>query len=207
MIGSWVWEVGNLAVNRIPDPVDYVEMRRKTFGADLTMSLAQLGADGAGPPLPPETAAGDYATRVVHELRTAAADYACFTNDLFSYQKEVQFEGELHNMVVVTEQFLGMDRRTAAGVVANLMAERMKQFERLVAAGLPALAEQQGLDAAARAALHRQAQLLRDYMAGVLAWHRATPRYADTELRATYLGFTLAPAGLGTAAARIAAAI
>jgi germacradienol/geosmin synthase len=104
-------------------------------------------------------------------------------------------------MVVVTGQFLGVDRRAAARVVANLMAERMKQFERLVAAGLPALSEQQGLDAAARAALRRRARLLRDYMAGVLAWHRATPRYTGTGLHATYLGFRPAPAGLGTAAA------
>lgn len=191
-----MWEVGNLAVNRVPDPVDYVEMRRKTFGADLTMSLARLGPDGTGA-LPREIEE----TRVGQEMRTAAADYACFTNDLFSYQKEVQFEGELHNLVVVTEQFLGVDRWAAARVVANLMAARMKQFERLVADGLPALADQRGLDAAARAALRRRAQLLRDYMAGVLAWHRATPRYTDTGLRATYLGFQPGPTGLGTAAA------
>ncbi len=202
MIESWVWEVGNLVVNRIPDPVDYVEMRRKTFGADLTMSLALLGPESAGADaLPPEICA----TRIVHEMQTAAADYACFTNDLFSYQKEVQFEGELHNMVVVVEQFLGVDRWAAAGVVANLMAERMRQFERLLAEGLPALVEQQGLDSTARAALRRQALLLRDYMAGVLAWHRATARYADTELRLRYLGFRPAPAGLGTGSTRLPA--
>ena len=28
--------------NRIPDPVDYVEMRRNTFGSELTMSLSRL---------------------------------------------------------------------------------------------------------------------------------------------------------------------
>jgi germacradienol/geosmin synthase len=200
MTGSWVWEVGNLLVNRVPDPVDYVEMRRKTFGADLTMSLARLGEADA---LPREI----YATRVMHELRTAAADYAGFTNDLFSYAKEVRYEGELHNMVVVTEQFLGVDRQPAARVVADLMAERMKQFERLVAHGLPALAGQQGLDAAQQAALRRQARLLQDYMAGVLAWHRATARYTDTELRLRYLGFQPAPAGLGTGSARVSAGI
>jgi germacradienol/geosmin synthase len=202
MIGSWVWEVGNLAVNRIPDPVDYVEMRRKTFGADLTMSLALLGPDNQGvDALPREI----NATRVVREMQTAAADYACFTNDLFSYQKEVQFEGDLHNMVVVVEQFLSVDRWTAADMVANLMNERMRQFERLLAEGLPALFEQHGLDTMARAALRRQALLLRDYTAGVLAWHRATARYADAELRRRYLGFRLAPAGLGAGSARVPA--
>jgi germacradienol/geosmin synthase len=199
MIASWVWEIGNHAVNRVPDPVDYVEMRRKTFGADLTMTLARLAADGTGETVPPEI----YQTRVVREMQTAAADYSGFTNDLFSYQKEVQFEGELHNLVVVVEQFLDVDRWTAAGVVARLMEERMRQFERILAVGLPALFEHHGLDDAARATLLRQAALLRDYMSGVLAWHRATVRYGDTELRARYLGFTLAPTGLGTAAARL----
>jgi germacradienol/geosmin synthase len=89
-------------------------------------------------------------------------------------------------------------------VVANLMAERAKQFERIVEVGLPALFEQHGLDTEARATLRRHAALLRDYMAGVLAWHRATVRYGDTELRARYLGPTRTPTGLGTSAARLA---
>jgi hypothetical protein len=42
-------------------------------------------------------------------------------------------------------------------------------------------------------------------MAGVLAWHRATPRYTDTGLRAAYLGFAPVPTGLGSAAALAAA--
>jgi germacradienol/geosmin synthase len=200
MTGSWLWELGNQAVNRIPDPVDYVQMRRKTFGADLTILLTRLADASAGAGLvPPEI----YATRVVREMETAAQDYACFTNDLFSYQKEVQFEGEPHNMVLVVEHFLGVDRWTAAEVVAKLMAERLRQFEHLVTAGLPALFEQQRLDDAVRAALLRQAALLTDWMAGVLQWHRDTARYTDAELRRAYLGFTGGPAGLGTAATRI----
>jgi len=206
MFESWVWEIGNQLVNRVPDPVDYVEMRRKTFGADMTMALARLAGSGVGAGIggggavPPEI----YQSRVMRELETAAADYAAFTNDLFSYQKEIQFEGEFHNLVVVVEQFLAVDRWTAAGVVANLMAERAKQFERIVEVGLPALFEQHGLDTEARATLRRHAALLRDYMAGVLAWHRATVRYGDTELRARYLGPTRTPTGLGTSAARLA---
>jgi germacradienol/geosmin synthase len=202
MLESWVWEIGNQLVNRVPDPVDYVEMRRKTFGAEVTMALSRLGGDGAGDgAVPPEI----YQSRVMREMETAAADYGAFVNDLFSYQKEIQFEGEFHNLVVVVEQFLAVDRWAAAEVVANLAAERVRQFERIVEAGLPALFEQHALDSGARAALRRQASLLRDYMAGVLAWHRATVRYGDSELRARYLGRTLALTGLGTSAARLPA--
>jgi germacradienol/geosmin synthase len=212
MLESWVWEIGNQLINRIPDPVDYIEMRRKTFGAGMTTALARLdgsgtgaagaaGAGSEGEAVPPEI----YQSRVMREMETAAADYAAFTNDLFSYQKEIQFEGEFHNLVVVVEQFLAVDRWTAAGVVADLMAERVRQFERVVEVGLPALFEQHGLDIGARTALSRHAAHLRDFMAGVLAWHRATVRYGDTELRARYLGRTLTPTGLGTSAARLAA--
>jgi len=202
MLDSWLWELANQVVNRIPDPIDYVEMRRKTFGADLTMLLARLGHAELDE-VPPEI----YATRVIHELETAAQDYAAFANDLFSYQKEVQFEGELHNLVLVVEHFLGVDRWVAADVVARLMAERMRQFEHLAAAGLPALFAEHDLSQAARDALTRQVARMRDWMSAVLEWHNKTARYTDSELRRTHLGFTLQPTGLGTAAARIPMAV
>jgi germacradienol/geosmin synthase len=197
MTGSWVWELANRAVNRIPDPVEYIEMRRKTFGADLTMSLARLANADA---VPEEI----YLTRVIRELETAAQDYACLTNDLYSYQKEIEFEGDLHNLVLVTQHFLGTDRWAAANVTAKLMNERMRQFEHLVKTGLPALFKEQNLDEQAQQALVNEAELLKDWMSGVLEWHRRTPRYTDAELRRVYRGFTQFPTGLGTSAARIA---
>ncbi len=42
MLQSWVWELVNHIENRVPDPVDYIEMRRQTFGAEFGMSLAQF---------------------------------------------------------------------------------------------------------------------------------------------------------------------
>ena len=196
MTESWLWELGNRMVNRIPDPIDYVEMRRDTFGSDLTILAGRLAADD---PVPDEI----YQSRVVREMVTAAQDYACFTNDLHSYQKEIQFDGELHNMVLVVQRFLDVDRWTAADIVARLMRERMEQFEMLVETGLPRLFDEYDLSAEARDELIRQADLLKDWMAGVLEWHRRTPRYTDAELRRTHYGFTLLPTGLGTAAARL----
>jgi germacradienol/geosmin synthase len=200
MTGSWLWELANRAANRIPDPVDYVEMRRRTFGADMTMLLARLADDEVVPDWV-------YQTRVVRELETAAQDYACFANDLFSYQKDVQFEGDFHNMVVVLEQFLDTDRWAAAGLAGRLMAERMRQFERLVAEGLPALFEEHDLPEPVRVRLTVQAEKLKHWMSGILQWHRTTPRYTDAELRRTHLGFTLSPTGLGTSAARLRAGL
>lgn len=195
MFESRLWELANEMQHRVPDPVDYVEMRRKTFGAGLTMSLARISHLASVPP-------ALYRTRPLRNLEHAAADYACFTNDVFSYQKEVQFEGELHNCVVVIENFLDVDRGRAVRVVNDLMTARLRQFEHIVAHELPALLDD--LDPEIRAGMHRYVQELQDWMAGILAWHRVSGRYQESLLR-----YRPAPGqplgaltGIGTSAAR-----
>ncbi|WP_020667245.1 terpene synthase family protein [Amycolatopsis nigrescens] len=206
MTASWVWEVANQAQHRIPDPIDYVEMRRRTFGSDMTMSLRKLASFDV---VPPEI----YQTRTVRELETAAQDYACFTNDLYSYQKEIEFEGELHNMVLVVQKFLNVDRWQARDIVADLMKARMEQFEHLVAEDLPALFEDFELDEQARASLTRHAEGLKEWMSGIMEWHVKCVRYTEPELQRLRrealpsARFPFLPTGLGTSAARVASAL
>ncbi len=199
MTASWVWELANEIGNRIPDPVDYVEMRRKTFGADLTMSLSRLAHVD-------EVPAEIYGNRVMRELDTSAQDYACFTNDLFSYQKEIQYEGQRHNLVLVVENFLGVDRLRARDVVADLMTARMRQFEHLADNELTAMIEELGLGESAGRILTRHAEDLKHWMSGILEWHRKCARYTEAELRRsrTEAVITRPPTGLGTSAVRIA---
>ena len=207
MTASWLWELGNQLQNRVPDPIDYVEMRRATFGSDLTMSLARLAH---GELVPDDI----FDTRVLRQLDNAAQDYACFINDLYSYQKEIEFENEIHNMVFVIERFLGCDRLAAGDIVANLMTARMEQFERLVAVDLPAMCEQYGLSEPVRRQLTRYAGELNYWMSGILRWHETCDRYKDADLRRRFTPqaparpdaprrFIQAPSGLGTAAARV----
>ncbi|GAA2894506.1 germacradienol/geosmin synthase [Streptosporangium fragile] len=205
MTSSWLWELANQAQNRIPDPVDYIEMRRKTFGSEMTRSLARLAHwDVVSPEI--------YRTRVMRELDTAAQDYACFVNDLFSYQKEIEFEGEIHNLVLVVENFLGVDRLRARDIVADLMTARMRQFEHIVANDLPALFDDFALDEPVRRILTRHADDLKEWMSGILEWHRRCVRYTEAELRRiltpsvpTGFSFPFLPVGLGTSAVRLAA--
>ncbi|XXF79997.1 family 2 encapsulin nanocompartment cargo protein terpene cyclase [Myxococcaceae bacterium GXIMD 01537] len=199
MTESWLWELANQMQNRIPDPVDYVEMRRKTFGSDLTMSLSRL-TSGVGLP------AALFQTRPMRGLENSAADYACFTNDVFSYQKEIEFEGELNNCVLVVERFLDLDGPRAVEVVNDLMTARMRQFEHIVATELPALSEDFGLDSGAREQLRRYVEKLQQWMAGVLRWHIAVDRYKEFELIASSKPRLPpgGPTGLGTSASRIA---
>ena len=199
MLDSWLWELDNQHANRIPDPVDYMEMRRRTFGSELTMSLSRIGHGGS---LPKEI----YRTRPVRSLENAAMDYACLMNDCFSYQKEIEFEGEIHNGVLVVRTFLDCSQERAFEVVNGLMTARIEQFEHIVNLELPALFDDFALDAAGRDALLGYAQELKDWLAGILSWHVGCRRYTEADLRRVVAD---APArvgaltGLGTSAARI----
>ncbi|WP_327069748.1 terpene synthase family protein [Kitasatospora sp. NBC_01302] len=175
MLDSWVWEIGNMAQHRVPDPVDYIEMRRLTFGSQLTSNLARFGAEEAVP-------AEVWRSGTVKALVNSASDYACLMNDVFSYQKEVQFEGEVHNGVLVVQNFFGCDRDQALGIVHDLMSSRLDQFQHVAANELPILYEDFKLDAAGRQALEDYAQGLRNWLSGILNWHTHVGRYREEEL-------------------------
>jgi germacradienol/geosmin synthase len=199
MLDSWLWELDNQRHNRIPDPVDYVEMRRHTFGSELTMSLARFSS---GSDIPPEVCR----TRPIQSMENSAMDFACLLNDMFSYQKEIQFEGELHNGVLVVQNFLDCDKDRAYDVVNNLMTARVRQFEHVIDLELPVLFEE--LDTAAREALLGYADKLRHWMSGILNWHSEVDRYREEYLRfqptpAPPATSFAVPSGLGTSAARV----
>ncbi|MEU0371284.1 terpene synthase family protein [Streptomyces sp. NPDC006283] len=197
MIDSWLWELHNQAQHRVPDPVDYMEMRRLTFGSDLTMSLCRLRHEGE---LPPEV----YASGPVRALENAAMDYACLLNDLFSYQKEIEFEGEVHNAVLVVQTFFDCDYPTAAAMTDDLMRSRLEQFLHVKEKELPLVCEEFGLDGKARETLGSYVRELEDWLAGILNWHRKARRYKEEDLRGGAAPRRLgAPTGLGTSAARL----
>ncbi|MFJ9517242.1 germacradienol/geosmin synthase [Kitasatospora sp. NPDC101801] len=203
MLESWLWELANQMQNHIPDPVDYIEMRRQTFGSDLTRALARLAR---GNSIPPEV----FLSTPIVELEAAAADYSCMMNDVFSYQKEIEFEGELHNAVLVVQNFLDCDRHQALDIVSDLMTSRMKQFEHLTEIELPALLDEFGLEAEARRELEGYVQEIRHWMYGILVWHAGCDRYNEAALQRHFAPTTTpvrqplgGPTGLGTSAARV----
>ncbi|MFF9086720.1 germacradienol/geosmin synthase Cyc2 [Streptomyces sp. NPDC014991] len=182
MTESWVWEVSNQLFDRIPDPVDYLEMRRSTFGSDLTLSMCRMGH---GPAIPAEV----YASGPVRSLENAAIDYACLLNDVFSYQKEIEYEGEIHNAILVVQNFFGVDYPTGLGVVHDLMTQRMRQFEHVIAHELPVLYDDFGLSEEARATMDDYVLDLKNWLAGILHWHREVDRYKARWLGSRAHGF------------------
>ncbi|MER7751063.1 germacradienol/geosmin synthase [Kitasatospora sp. NPDC097643] len=216
---SWTWELNNQVQNRIPDPVDYLEMRRATFGSELTMSLSRLGHGRA---VPQEV----YEHGSMRSLENSAMDYAAMMNDLFSYQKEVEYEGELHNAVLVVQNFFNCDYPSAVRIVDDLMHSRLAQFQHVGAEELPLLYQDFALDAEARAVLDGYLKELENWLAGILVWHEGCRRYREEDLRRHFgeervlagraaeavvpavpvaaAGVVpLGPTGLGTAAARV----
>jgi germacradienol/geosmin synthase len=202
MTASWLWELANQVQDRVPDPVDYFEMRRFTFGSDLTMSLSRLSQ---GDVLPPEI----YRSRPFLTMERAAMDYACLLNDVFSYQKEIEYEGEMHNGVLVVQHFLQCSVEQARDVVVDLMKARMAEFQHVLSGEIPELCEEFGLDAAGKGVLMHYAEELKNWLAGILTWHEGCGRYGAEDLtrlhappaesRPGWLG----PTGIGTSAARV----
>ncbi|MFC8145224.1 germacradienol/geosmin synthase Cyc2 [Streptomyces paradoxus] len=182
MTESWVWELSNHLQNRVPDPVDYLEMRRATFGSELTLSLCRMGH---GPAVPPEV----YRSGPVRSLENAAMDFACLVNDVFSYQKEIEYEGEIHNAILVVQSFFGCDYPTGLGIVHDLMSRRMCQFEHIVEHELPVLYDDFQLTGEARAAMATYVADLRNWLSGILHWHREVDRYKDAWLSRRAHGF------------------
>ncbi|MFF6784677.1 germacradienol/geosmin synthase Cyc2 [Streptomyces sp. NPDC012510] len=182
MTESWVWEVFNQIQNRVPDPVDYLEMRRATFGSDLTLSMCRMGH---GPHVPDEV----YRSGPVRSLENAAIDYACLINDVFSYQKEIEYEGEVHNAILVVQNFFGCDYPTALGVIHDLMTQRMQQFEHVVAHELPVVYDDFALSKEARTIMDGYVTDLQNWLSGILNWHRQVDRYKPEFLARRTHGF------------------
>ncbi|MGW2213758.1 terpene synthase family protein [Nonomuraea sp. NPDC001684] len=199
MCEGWLWELGNEAARHIPDPVDYLEMRRLTFGSELTMSLCRLRHAYALPE-------ALYESGPMRALENAVMDCGMLLNDIFSYQKEIEFEGELHNCVLVVQNFFDCDYPAALGIVNDLLTSRMKQFQHIAAHELPILCDDLGLDCAARQALDAFLADCRHWLTGILNWHRGCLRYDEPSLRRHHRppAFRLSgPHGLGTSAATL----
>lgn len=199
MLDSWAWELMNHVENRVPDPVDYIEMRRLTFGAEFGMSLAQLDLD---PTIPREI----FKTRTMRAIVNCAADGIALINDIVSYRKEIEIEGELNNCVLVVKQFMGLTSQQAIEIVRDISAVRIKQFEHVRKSELPTLIEQFELSSKAKESLLKYVESIQNWIAGVAHWHFVVPRYINLREHphpTTGQPIPSVPVGLGSFGARI----
>ncbi len=135
LLDESLWELANINADRVSNPIEYVEMRRKVGGAPWSANLIEHACDAEVP----ATIAG---SRPMQVLRDTFADAVHLRNDLFSYQREVHDEGELSNGVLVLERFLGCTAQQAADRVNDLLTSRLHQFEHTALTELPALLDE-----------------------------------------------------------------
>ncbi|MCF1592178.1 terpene synthase family protein [Streptomyces muensis] len=92
---------------------DFIEMRRLTAGTDLTAIYLLLTA---GRDLPAEL----HEHRVMRELVNTFGDQYALINDIYSYRREIDHEGEVDNSVLVVRDFLDCPLQTAVDIVGDL---------------------------------------------------------------------------------------
>lgn len=137
LLNESLWELANINEGRIANPVEYIEMRRKVGGAPWSAGLVEYAANAEVP----EAVAHERALRV---LRDSFSDAVHLRNDLFSYQREVEDEGENSNGVLVLEHFLGCTTQEAADAVNDLLTSRLQQFENTALTELGPLCAEKG---------------------------------------------------------------
>jgi germacradienol/geosmin synthase len=195
LLNESMWELSNINEGRIANPVEYIEMRRKVGGAPWSAGLVEYATAEV-----PEPVAGSRPLRVLMET---FSDAVHLRNDLFSYQREVEDEGELSNGVLVLETFFGCTTQQAADTVNDILTSRLHQFEHTALTEVPALALDKGLTPDEVRAVAAYAQGLQDWQSGGHEWHLRSSRYMNEGALATspLSGLT----GPGTSAADVGA--
>src|ERR1051326_6384579 len=159
-----LWERANISQNRVPNPIGYVQMRRKVGGAPWSADLVE---HATGTEIPPEIAH----TRSMRVLRHAFADGVHLRRDIFAYQRDTNDRSALNNCVYAVEVFFGCTSQEAADLVNNLLTSRLYQFENSVLSQLPAVLDQYNLAATAREQVLGYVKGLQDWQAGSHEWH------------------------------------
>ncbi|MBW8486643.1 terpene synthase family protein [Actinomadura parmotrematis] len=167
-----LWELYNISDGRVPNPVDYIGMRRKVGGAPWSADLVEVAV---GAEVPDRVAA----TRPLRVLKDTFSDGVHLRNDIFSYQRETEEEGEVNNGVLVLERFFDTDPQHAADLTNDLLTSRLKQFENTALTELPPLFEEHRLAPGERADVARYVKGLQDWQAGGHEWHLRSSRYMN----------------------------
>ena len=175
LLNESMWELANIDEGRVANPIEYVEMRRKVGGAPWSANLVEHANFVE---VPDEIAA----TRPLRVLRDTFADAVHLRNDLFSYQREVEDEGENANIVLVLERFLGVDTQRAADLSNEILSSRLYQFEqhRRRRAADPR-SRSTTSTRLARASVARYVKGLQDWQAGGHEWHMRSSRYMNSK--------------------------
>lgn len=160
-----LWEAKNRAKTRVPDLDEYIMMRRYSGAVYTYCDLLELLLDE---PLPLEVVQHP----LLQTVRDICNDILCWTNDYFSFEKEL-CSGELHNLIVVLRDRSGLTLQEAVTRLVRMHDERIAEYQAIkgrVLALWPTSSLRQYLDAT-------------DAMiAGNQCWALEAVRYAEPQV-------------------------
>lgn len=169
---AFIWERVNAQSDISPDVASYVKMRRITVGLS---PLFHIGALAYGEVIPQHYL--DHAA--IQRLQQAACNCVGWTNDLCTYEKELE-QGERHNLVLVVMRQNSLSAHAAALQAAQMHDEEIAAFLQ-VELHLPDFGPY-------HRAVRRYVGMLRSWMRGHLDWAQETGRYRPlTQERMSHL--------------------
>ena len=116
-------ETAHRAHRQILSVQDYITLRRRASGMYNSFDLIEALGTGEMP-------SSLYENRSIQDLLQTACDIICWTNDVYSLQKEVA-AAELHNLVVVVEQTQG-SVQAAVNQVCGMIETQTHRFQQMV---------------------------------------------------------------------------
>ncbi|WP_207311126.1 terpene synthase family protein [Lentzea alba] len=184
------WELHNTAQGRVPDPIDLVEMRRRSIATELSAKLVRKSVDAN---LPAELLRNS----TMRALVDSFGDVPALRQEIVGFDRVHATGGSTTSAVLAVQQFFDCERQQAVSVVADLISARLRQISSIITE-LPSIADEYGLDAEAKAGLHRYVEALESWLAGELLWTRRSGRFSfsPNPVRKSFHS----PTGLGTAA-------
>ncbi|MEU2790979.1 hypothetical protein [Streptomyces sp. NPDC007100] len=167
-----LWQAANSIEDRVPDPVDYLEMRRASLGGLLSANKVEYCLE--------KSLSGEiWDSGPITQLREITADILTVNNDAASYPMELAEDGAVNNLVTVIQELLGTDDPVAAAHVANDLADRRTgQFRSVAGPALRELFDEHRMDEAARNEITEFVTGLEQLLAGLQQWVDDTGRYA-----------------------------
>ncbi|MFI6106478.1 terpene cyclase [Streptomyces sp. NPDC051310] len=157
-----VWEAGNRVRGIVPEEDDYIENRRHTGAIYVCMDLIDVVERLD---VPVEL----YDSEAFREALDAACNVVCWTNDIYSLEKERSL-GEVHNLVHVVEHHRGLDARQAMDHVCEATSAETRRYLKLEERLLHRYPEHSGV-------LLPYVSGMRTWIRGNLDWSSRTKRY------------------------------
>ncbi|MGB3437503.1 MAG: terpene synthase family protein [Actinophytocola sp.] len=162
------WESANRQANRTPTVTEFPAARRDAGAIWPSLDLLEYAI---GETLPDCL----YLSEPFQELVTAAADVVCWTDDIFTVEKE-RAHGDVHNYVLILERYESMSPEQATHRLEDMIAKRVAEFQKIAMGNLANLQEQ-ALKNASYSTVSSILSGLRDWMRGHLDWGMTTVRY------------------------------